>query len=438
MGRVAATVDELNAGAPPFNGEQAVIVLPSGYREPLMWNGTHWVGRARPTMREVDNVGMSAQGSPVLWKYPADHIEQPDPTVNGTAFGFSILKVVNGDEYFAAGLRLQEHLAAALKVIDAAAGVSQLALAWYDLKDGDDFLSPPSYNHGVRLTHPRQDDLQNYHWASTGWQDSPAASPPPDSHLYPELYINGPALNFRNLHAQHRWVAGPLGGEGLERPSTYPVSPNVLSWHVAGDVAAADGAGVAEWPDYSGRGRHLQQASATKRPTLHRAGGPNNAAYVSFDGVNDWLKTALLEAAQPWAIFLVMRQRAAGGAVQVWAAHDGTAGAPLFYRGDNAGQVNLWLGGSDIVYDRGDWPTPWVIMAAKADGATSSIWENGTKRVEGDAGAIHLHGLALGARGDETLPAAIDVAEVVVTYADLDDAGMDAQFDQLRLRYGVY
>lgn len=414
MGRVATTVAQLADGA--YDGEQAVIILPSGFREPLIWNGTHWVGRARPTMRQVDNIGMSSPGNPSGWRYPGDHKEVPDPSVNGTAFGFQILKQLYAAEYFAAGLRLQEHLQAQLRVVDPAPGVPEMALAWYDLLPGADFLSPPPYNFGVHLVAER--DEVSFRWASTGWQDSPAAAPPAGSHFYPELYLTGPAANFRNFFAQHRWIAGPAGGSVSPAvASKYPPIGSVAAWHVADDVPVADGGAVADWPDYSGRGRSLLQAAATKRPVVRRDGA-GALRHVRFDGVNDLLRTGApsLLIPQPCTVFMLMRQRAAGATQQAWLGPD--SGNPaLLYRGDATDQVNVWAGGTDLVYHRSSaWPSSWVVWTFLLDGANTKVWENGVQVAAGDAGGAGFQGITLANNVGETLPAAIDVAELIVSY----------------------
>jgi hypothetical protein len=108
----ATTVAQLGAGR--FDGQAGEVVLPSGRREALFWDATAslWRSNRYLTMRQIDNVGMRANGSPTGAKYPTSP-ENPNlsGTPNPTAFGFQIHTTHAPDELWQAGLRLQEHLA---------------------------------------------------------------------------------------------------------------------------------------------------------------------------------------------------------------------------------------------------------------------------------------------------------------------------------------
>jgi hypothetical protein len=151
--------------------------------------------------------------------------------------------------------------------------VPEIFLNWYELGIGDAFLSPEGHNQGVHNVGELRPSPNWGGWYSSGWQNSPVSEPGAFANWYPELYLEGQPINFRNFTAWHRW-AGPvanLGATGsFERASQYPALSNLLSWNSATHIPVADNAQVAEWPDFSGRGRHLVQSTTTKRPVVRR------------------------------------------------------------------------------------------------------------------------------------------------------------------------
>ena len=371
--------------------------------------------------------------------------EMPPLRPNPTAFGFQIHKVINAGELWAAGLRLQEHLSAEMRTTDDTSGiVPEIALAWYPLAEGDFFLSPVSFNHGVRVAADLQKGVLKQ-WSS-GWQNGPVLTTPPDitDHLYPEIYLYGCTVNFRRFSAMHRWVAGTVGPTGdFEQSPSYPaLSANqVMQWNVADDITVADGAGVADWPDYSGRGRNLVQPTAAKRP-IKMVDQLNGHSIVRFDGVNDFLRVistpmdSLSETIfQPLCLFAVMAQRAEGAATQVWFGNPGAP--PLIFRDNAAGKINVWASGSDITYDHGDWPMPFTIMSFALDGANSNVWENKVSKVSGDPGGSGFGRLMVGNNLAESLVAAIDVAEIIVTSGVPNTTDRNALIDSLAAKYGI-
>jgi hypothetical protein len=414
MGRLVTNVSQLTGGT---NGERAVLTA-GGTSVKLRYNAAAdcWVGRPTPTMTQHANVGMSVDGAELTWKYPAANTENPIPhTPPVRSQGFQIHKLPDGGALWAAGLRLQERLSVRMRA-GALGGTTlnpEIALAWYPLDNGDDFLTPSSFNHGVRVTGER--DSTRAHFYSSGWQNRVfSVEPGATESLYPEIYAYGPVMSFWNFTAHHRWIT-PNAAALAPRPNTRPPIDELVNWHRADDIAANNGDPVSMWTDYSGYGRNLAQTDSSKRPVLTKS-ALNGHAVVTFDGVNDVLRQTLGGSAvsQPFTIIMVLRQRASGGVQQVWIGPDGS-GQPLFYRGNATNQVNVWLGGSDLIYTRGsNWPMNYLVWTVVCNGASTTIYENTTQVATGNAGAGGIVGLTLGNGGAETLPAAIDVAELIV------------------------
>ncbi|MBX9628397.1 MAG: ThuA domain-containing protein [Gemmataceae bacterium] len=91
-----------------------------------------------------------------------------------------------------------------------------------------------------------------------------------------------------------------------------PVKDGLELWLDAAKAKApAPGGKVAEWPDGSGKGRHLRQPTEDARPTLLKVG---DAGLVRFDGVDDHLRATGLKAeVRDFTLFLVLAPRANGG-----------------------------------------------------------------------------------------------------------------------------
>ena len=443
MAEIFDDATELPTSAP--HGKTVGIRIPDGMVEHMVWDEDEqvWIGRQHWTMRVMQSEGFTAYGAPSNWRYPAAFGESPPSRVHPTAQQFMIHKALSGGQFWAAGLRLQEHLSGEIKPTALGGTTTELpevALAWYPLAHGDDFLSPASFNHGVRLFGDR--DTSVYKFQSSGWQNNELETEPAfNDHLYPEIYVRGPIFNMRGFNARHRWVAGDFdhGPENGERPSDYP-GTEILQWYKALDIPVADGQPIAEWGDYSGRGGTLKQATSGKRPIVKA--DPSGFRYVEFDGTNDSLAVAaspsLPSVAHPITVFMVMRQRAGGPAQQVWFGLN-ASGAPLIYRGDSTDQVNVWAGGSDVIYHRSSaWPSPWMVWSITMNSPNASIWEGLTEVYDGGGlGSNGLNGLVVGSNQAETLPARLDLAEMIVSYRAWGDSERTALVNKLIAEYGI-
>jgi hypothetical protein len=356
-----------------------------------------------------------------------------------TAYGFQIHKELHPGPFTDAGLRLQEHLSAQMRRSSVeTSSTPKISLQWYELENGDQFLSPEvdDERFGVQL----DGTLENvvYRMCSTGWQLSPIPSPIPNTTWYPEIYTFGPGTEFRNFTALHRWIGGDVGElGGNEQASKYPALPTVVNWHRAAHIPVADLAAVPAWADYSGRGRSLRQLTGGKQPVVRRD-SPTGFRYVRFDGSNDSLAGSFALLEQPLTVFMVMRATSGGGTQQVWLGSN-QAGPSLLYRGDATNQVNVWAGGTDLTYNRGgNWPSPWMIWSVVLDGSDTTVWENLTPVGSGDPGSTGLAGLIMGNNVGETLPARLDVAELVISAAAVGDSARQDAINALNEIYQVF
>lgn len=432
---IVESTDDL--GTPDVDGTVAWLAGGSGptnYQERLIWNLSKgvWVGKPKYSMRQIDVFGMNHEGDPALWLYPfnTSGVGSVD-----TGFGFQIWPVRQLGALMEAGLSMQESINAVVKMT--ASGSGKLALNWYGLKTGDGFLSPVPDNFGVELD--AIEDVNQPRFVSTGWQVSPIDAIGGDENGYPELYCKGATLYFWRLAALHRFVFGDTSGSPDDDGMIdLPITNNLFSHHVANDVPLASGSSVAEWADYSGHNRTLLQSNASKRPVLVR-NVLNGKAVVRFDGVDDFMQTVIGDTgAQPFTIFAVLKQFSGGPDTQVWIS-GGSGSPPLVYRESATNQVDVWGGsGSDLTYNRGsNWPSPYMVVSVVANGSSSSIWENRADVVDGTIGGGGWSGLTVGCRQDGTLPAHIDVAEIVGYSGAMNDTDRLAVVNYLMSRYGL-
>lgn len=430
---MSRTVDSLIGVVGRKENEAITLRVDDGRNLPFTWDSTYaeaggaWIGdQVEHSMRMISETGFSFPGDPGIWRYPANHVENPAPDDESKGFGFQIHTLELPNPFIDAGCSLQEKLFGLIQLDDDTPGMPTVGLNYYSLDLGGQFLTPVPTNFGVLLQASRL-DTASYAISSADWQNSPADPPSPGANWYPEIYGTGPVFNLRNFYAARRWVAGAVGGSGSsEAPKGYPPIDDVTVWLDARSVPVAVGSGVAEWPNYAGRGGHPAQATAGKRPIL-KNDGPGGLWYLHSDG------TRLLVTpntptigAQPFTVFLVIRENAGGSTQEVWAG-SGVGGAPLIYKDatSNNDEVHVWAGGSDLVYRRGSaWPSPWMIWSCSFNGATTEIWEQLTVKATGDSshpGTGGLAGLSLFSNSDESLKAKVDIASVIVAATD-DDA----------------
>jgi hypothetical protein len=99
-------------------------------------------------------------------------------------------------------------------------------------------------------------------------------------------------------------VAG--GGGGGSGPAGLT---GVAGWWDATRISGvADAALLAAWPDSSGNGYDLAQATGANQPTYYSTTGAgliNGKAAVTFDGANTWMLTAALAEPQPFTLAAV-------------------------------------------------------------------------------------------------------------------------------------
>lgn len=139
--------------------------------------------------------------------------------------------------------------------------------------------------------------------------------------------MNGSAL----LTAPHQLGLYVFDGTNWNNaiPAALPFSPaqlpGLVGWWDAAQIGGlADASALATWPDLSGAGNDMLQATAGSRPAYHTAGGNiiNGLPAVRFDGVDNVMLTAapLDTGTDDFAMFVVYK-RVSGETLNIMFAH---------------------------------------------------------------------------------------------------------------------
>lgn len=179
---------------------------------------------------------------------------------------------------------------------------------------------------------------------------------------------------------------------------------NLAAWYRFNTGITVTGAGVSQWDDQSGNGRHLLQGTDANRPSLESDGS------ILGDGVTQYLKAAAFTLVAPTTVYILAKPI-------TWTADD------RWFDGNtaNSGSLQSFLatpqirlratsGLSTISPPLGSYS----IVTSVINGASSSSTLNNVTPVTGDVGADNMGGFTLFARGDNLAASNLQVKEVAI------------------------
>jgi len=216
---------------------------------------------------------------------------------------------------------------------------------------------------------------------------------------------------------------------------TLPVTN--MAAHYDASVGTTVATGVSNWADQSGNGRDLIQATAASQPALgtDALGRP----IITFDGVNDYLKSAAFTLNQPETIYFVGHQAS-------WTLsdyiYDGNAtNTGVLQQGGATPRLRVYAGKIDTTL----YTTANANLAVGANGvdvvvfngASSSHQINKTAAQTGNAGAANMRGFTLGSKGVAGNYSNIIVYEVIIYSAAHTAAERDHVISGLMAKYGI-
>lgn len=253
-----------------------------------------------------------------------------------------------------------------------------------------------------------------------------------------------PLVDMGNSTDAIPWTPASPTTDGGLRPEHWYRSVGPL-WQDAGITpATADGDPVGRWEDIATNADHVNQADASKKPSLQNGVGDvlNGYPVVRCDGTNDYVQGAYITGGimnQPNTAFGVTKLNA--GAV-----NDDTA--DFFIDGDDA--TNRHILGKGATPDPDEFliyagaalygnvaNSNWNIWTALFNGASSQYWLNGVSQAVGNAGAHNPDGLTIGAGYSGGAPWDGDIVEIILYDANLSDADKNQVGQYLATRYGL-
>ena len=177
-------------------------------------------------------------------------------------------------------------------------------------------------------------------------------------------------------------LGGDIGGNPIQ-------ALNPAAYFKFNTGITVTGAGVSQWDDQSGNGRHLLQATDTQRPALQGDGS------ILFDGVDDYLKCNAFTLNQPETVYIRFLPVSwahgdyvfDGNFINTVALYQNTIAHHYTQHAGAAGADGIALAGS------------YYSMCSLYSGASSVLNINGTETT-GNPGAANAGGFTLGAHGN--------------------------------------
>lgn len=213
---------------------------------------------------------------------------------------------------------------------------------------------------------------------------------------------------------------------------------NLAGWY---DVSQAAGVttgtgGISSLNDLSGNGRHLTQATSTKRPAL-TAAGQNGLDVATFDGVDDMMSVAYVRS-QPYTIAIAFKVRANAAGSSVFVGLGPWSGLDVEFYMSTGNRTLCKVGAGAVIASNIDLSDGNFAACIGVFNAASSIQsKNGTEQT-GTITNRATTAIALGDSPDETsVNSPITVGELIVL-AEAAGADVRAQLNSyLRGKWGI-
>jgi hypothetical protein len=172
-----------------------------------------------------------------------------------------------------------------------------------------------------------------------------------------------------------------------------PLRVGATAWFDASDTESITQSGglVSQWSDLSGNGYDVAQATSANQPTTGSR-TLNGLNVLDFDGSSDYLQGAFgVTLTQPNTIFAVFKRDSAGTMFLYDGIDSSNRHAQYFSSGNYKAFAGTTINGGTVDTDP-------HISRAVFNGSSSSLFIDGSSVVAGDAGALSLNGITLGAQ----------------------------------------
>lgn len=208
------------------------------------------------------------------------------------------------------------------------------------------------------------------------------------------------------------------------------LDPLVGVYQSAGGAVSGDGDAAGYWMDQSGNGNHMAQTEGARTPVF-ASSGVNSKPSLTF--TSDFMKCANFASAltQPFTVIVVTQPTALSSVTVVWGS--GNNYTSTF---DGAYWLANW--GAAAQCSTGVPTTDPVIHSLIVNGASSSVFLNGTAQTTGNPGANTMVNFQLGAYGNETTyPYQGHIGDALVYSGALSTTNRNNIEKFLGLKYGI-
>lgn len=254
-------------------------------------------------------------------------------------------------------------------------------------------------------------DLNGSDFNMSGFQTSTAVLDPQSPGKY-TIKVNGQELTINVSDA-----------------STIP-DENLVHQYDATALSGSDGDSISTWGDQEGED-DLTQTTTDAQPTL-KTGQIGGNQVLRFDGSDDLLDVDWSDLSQPIIIFIVSELLTES----VGHLFDSFSGDSITFNiSGNDGDYDFYAGS---VLNVGTPDLNAHLWTFTADGASSSVRQDKSAVVSGDAGAHGLNGLTVGAQKDATTHQNVDVGEILVYTANLSDSSRNDVESYLDNKWGSF
>lgn len=199
----------------------------------------------------------------------------------------------------------------------------------------------------------------------------------------------------------------------------------------SGGSQVVSGGTVARWADKSGNNRHLTQSTSGNRPTLI-ANGKNGLPVLRFAA--DWLDLSSFSLAQPYTVFAVWKPTIAAAYLFDDTTRSGAFVAAGLKLNDTDSYFGFYAG--SVIETTDTHANAWMVGATVVNGASSSIFINGTQKVAANTGSNSIASIRLGASYAGAFSGS-DIAEFVIYNSALSDTDRAAIESYLIGKWGI-
>ncbi|MDH5185242.1 MAG: hypothetical protein OEX12_15280, partial [Gammaproteobacteria bacterium] len=187
-----------------------------------------------------------------------------------------------------------------------------------------------------------------------------------------------------------------ITGMGIPR-----LVPGLAAWYRAADIPnVVHDNPVGEWPDISGHGHNLLQATPASQP-LFKTNVKNGRPGVYFDGIDDFMQSLTLSLTQPCTYFVVFDT---DDATATDIIIDGTDGINRHVITGSGVSGDLYMYAGVILYSGVPHPTSnTILLRSTFNSIDSAISVNGGAPIIGDVGTQNIpNGITVGMHNDKT------------------------------------